>query len=165
MIGGLGRLYAVTFRAVSITAAQDLFYIKPAADKICFLEAVYLSNVGIAADAGDAQEELLQINIAYVPATVTVGSGGTAPTIVPMSVNDAAAGFTGRANDTTQATSSGTIVYRHSDGFNVRVPYVYLPPPEHRMGVANAAALTVRLDSAPTDAILISGTALVRETP
>lgn len=163
---GAGRLYVVSFRAVSVTATQDLFYIKPAADKPCVLEAVYLSNVGIAADAGDAQEELLQINIAYVPATVTAGTGGTSPTIVPMYVNDAAAGFTARANDmTTLATSSGTIVYRHSDGFNVRVPYVYLPPPEHRTIVGNAAALTVRLDSAPTDAILLSGTALVRELP
>jgi hypothetical protein len=162
---GLGRLYAVTFRAVSITVAQDLFYIKPAADKICVLEAVYLSNVGIAADAGDAQEELLQVNLAYVPATVTAGSGGSTPTPVPMSVNDTAASFTAHANDTTQATSSGTIVYRHSDGWNVRVPFVYLPPPEHRALVANAAALTVRLDSAPTDAVLVSGTALVREMP
>lgn len=162
---GLGRLYAVTFRAVSITVAQDLFYIKPAADKICILEAVYLSNVGITADAGDAQEELLQINMAYIPATVTAGSGGTAPTPVPMAVNDTAAGFTARMNDTTQATSSGTIVYRHSDGWNERVPYVYLPPPEHRPIFANAAAMTVRLDSAPNDAVLVSGTALVREMP
>jgi hypothetical protein len=162
---GLGRLYSIGFRAVSITAVQDLFYCKPAADKICILEAVYLSNVGIAADAGDAQEELLQINIAYVAATATVGSGGSAPTIVPMMVNDTAASFAQRANDTAQATSSGTIVYRHNDGWNVRVPYVYLPPPEHRMVVANAAALTVRLDSTPTDAILVSGTCLIREMP
>lgn len=165
MAFGLGRLYAVGFNAVSIAAQQDFFYIKPAADKICVIEAVYLSNVGVAADAGDAQEELLDLRIAYVPATVTVGSGGGAFTPNPLSVNDTAAGFTARINDTTKATSSGTIIWRHSDGWNVRVPYVYLPPPEHRTIVANAAAITFQLYSTPTDAVLCSGTMLVREMP
>jgi len=161
----LGRLYAVEFHAISVAAQQDFFYIKPAADKICVIEAIYLSNVGIAADAGDAQEELLDVRIAYVPATVTVGSGGGAYTPTPLLVNDAAAGFTARINDTTKATSSGTIIWRHSDGWNVRVPYVYLPPPEHRTVVANAAAITFQLYSTPTDAVLVSGTMLVRELP
>lgn len=162
---GLGRAYAVEFHAVSISAQQDLFYIKPAADKICVIEAVYLSNVGIAADAGDAQEELYDIRLAYVPATVTVGSGGGAMTPNPLSINDAAAGFTARINDTTKATSSGTIVWRHSDGWNVRVPYVWMPPPEHRPIVANAAAMTLQLNSTPTDAVTCNGTMIVREMP
>lgn len=162
---GLGRLYTVEFHAVSITAQQDLFYIKPAADKICFIEACYLSNVGIGADAGDAQEELYDIRIARVPTTVTVGSGGGSFTPTPVSINDAAAGFTARINDTTKATSSGTIVWLHSDGWNVRVPFVWMPAPEHRLIVANANAITVQLNSTPTDAILISGTLYVRELP
>lgn len=61
---GVGRAYAVEFHSTTITTAggdQDLFYIKPAADKPCIIEAVYLSNVGVAADAGDAQEELHRI--------------------------------------------------------------------------------------------------------
>lgn len=162
---GLGRLYTVPFTAVSISAAQDLFYIKPAADKPCFLEAVYLSNVGGTADAGDAQEELLRIEIIRLPATVTVGSGGSAPTPGPVAVNDSAAGFTGRVNDTTVATTSGTAVTLHADGWNVRVPYVWLPPPEHRLPIANAQALVVRLNTAPADAVSCSGVAYVRELP
>lgn len=165
MSDALGRIYTVEFHAVSVAAQQDFFYIKPAADKVCFIEAVYLSNVGIAADAGDAQEELLDVRLAYVPATVTVGSGGGAFTPNPLAVNDVAAGFTARINDTTKATSSGTIIWRHSDGWNVRVPYVFLPPPEHRSAVANAAAMTFQLNSTPTDAVLVSGTIYVREMP
>ena len=69
---GIGRAYSVIFTAVAVTATQDLFYIKPAADKICVLEAVYLSNVGGTADAGDAQEELLRVEFIRLPATVTV---------------------------------------------------------------------------------------------
>jgi hypothetical protein len=162
---GLGRLYAVSFAAVSVTAQQDFFYVKPATDKICIIEAIYLSNVGIGADAGDAQEELYALALSYLPSTVTAGTGGSSVTPAPLSVNDAAAGFAACVNDTGKATTNGTAITRHSDGWNVRVPYIWLPPPEHRTIVANAAAITLQLNSTPTDAILISGTMLVREMP
>lgn len=162
---GLGRAYSLNFAAVSISAQQDFFYVKPAADKICVIEAVYISNVGVAADAGDAQEELFDVELIRLPATVTVGSGGTAPTIQSLQVNDTAAGFTGRVNDTTKATTSGTAQILHADGMNNRVPYVYMPPPENRVIVANAQAVVFRLNSTPTDAILMNGTMIVRELP
>lgn len=162
---GLGRLYSVNFVAVSVAAQQDLFYIKPAADKVCIIEEIKLANVGIAADAGDAQEELLSVELIYVPATVTVGSGGSAPTPQPHIINDSAAGFTARVNDTTKATTSGTLGQRDADGWNVRIPYLYLPAPEHCPIVANAAAMVFRLNSTPSDAILTSGRMLVRELP
>lgn len=162
---GLGRAYSLEFHNISVSAQQDFFYIKPAADKICLLEAVYLSNAGGAADAGDAQEELWRLEIIRLPSTVTVGSGGSAPTPTPLAVNDTAAGFTGRTNDTTVATTSGTATNLHSDGLNVRIPYVYLPPPEHRIIVANAQAVVVRLVSTPADAVTMNGVAIVRELP
>jgi hypothetical protein len=162
---GIGRLYTVAFEAVSVAAQQDFFYIKPAADKIVVLEGVYLSNVGGAADAGDAQEELYDIVALRLPATVTVGSGGTAPTPNPVASNDAAAGFTSRANDTTKATTSGTALIMHSDGLNVRIPYTWFPAPEHRHLVANAQAWVFRLNTTPADAVSMNGTCLVREIP
>lgn len=160
-----GRVYNVEFHNVSISAQQDYFYLKPAADKVCFLHAVYLSNTGGAADAGDAQEELYRLEIIYLPATVTVGSGGNSFTPSTFLVNDAAAGATTRINDTTVATTSGTAVNKHSDGMNVRIPYVYLPPPEHRIVVANAAALVVRLVTTPADAVTMNGTMVFSELP
>lgn len=162
---GLGRAYAVEFHNVGVAAQQDLFYIKPAADKICAVEAVYLSNVGIAADAGDAQEELWRVEMIRLPATVTAGSVGNSMTPNPLSTNDTAAGFTARINDTTVATTSGTALNVHSDGWNVRIPYVYLPPPEHRVLVANAQAIVFRLVSTPTDSVTCNGTMIVRELP
>lgn len=161
----LGRLYVVEFHNVSVSAQQDFFYVKPAADKMVTLEALYLSNVGGTADAGDAQEEDLRVEIIKLPATVTVGSGGGSFTPTPQCINDAAAGFTARINDTTVATTSGTALNMHSDGWNVRVPYVWLPPPEHRFPVVNASAIVARLVSTPADAITMNGTLLVRETP
>lgn len=165
---GLGRAYSLVFENVAVAAAQDLFYVKPAADKICLIEAVYLSNVGGAADAGDAQEELLRLVLNRLPATVTVGSGGSASgtgTLNPLAVNDVAAGFTGRTNDTTPATTSGTARTLHADGWNVRVPYVWMPPPEHRPIVANAEAIVFKLLSTPADSVTVSGEIIVRELP
>jgi len=162
---GLGRAYTVAFAAVSISAQQTLFYIKPAADKICVIEAIYLGVTGGNADAGDAQEELYDIELIYLPATVTVGSGGTAPTPGPKSVNDTAASFTARVNDTTKATTSGTAITRHPDGWNSRIPFSYIPPAEHRDIVANAAAIIVNLNTTPADAFLANGEMTVRELP
>lgn len=160
---GLGRLYTVEFHNIAITAVQDLFYIKPAADKPVALEACYISNVGGTADAGDAQEELLRVEVIRLPATVTVGSGGSAFTPSPVEPNDTAAGFTARTNDTTVATTSGTAATLHPDGWNVRIPWTWLPPPEHRLLAANAGAIVVRLNLAPNDSIATSGVLYVRE--
>lgn len=165
---GLGRAYALTFENVGITAAQDLFYIKPAADKPCLIEAIYLSNVGGAADAGDAQEEIFRLVMNRLPATVTVGSGGSASatgTLNPLAGNDAANGFTGRTNDTTPATTSGTARTILADGWNIRIPYVWMPTPEHRPMVANAEAIVFKLLSTPADSVSTSGTIIVREIP
>jgi len=162
---GMGRGYVVRFKAVAITAQQDLIYVKPAADKICIIEAAYVAVIGGTADAGDAQEELLDVSLTYVPATVTAGSGGGTFTPEPLIINDAAAGFTARINDTTKATSSGTLTYRHVDGMNSRAPWSWPPAPEHRFIVANAAAATLRLDTTPADSISVSGTMIVRELP
>lgn len=163
MAFGIGRAYSVNFTAVAIAAQQDIFYVKPAADKPVYFEALYLSNVGGTADAGDAQEELLDLRIVYVPATVTASSGGNSFTALPLAVNDSAAGFTSRINDTTIATTTGSLKVLHADGWNIRVPYVWLPPPEHRPTVANAAAMVVRLQTGPADSVTCSGTLVVRE--
>lgn len=158
------RLYTVTFANVSVAAAQDIFYLNPAANKPVKLHAVYLSNVGLAADAGDAQESFDRVEIIKLPATVTVGSGGTAPTPTPILTNDTAAAFTARVNDTSLATTSGTALTLHADGWNERSwgPF-YLPPIEHRPVVANGQAIVIRMVSTPGDAILLSGTAYVEE--
>lgn len=162
---GQGRLYVVAFEAVAVTAQQDCFYIKPAADKPVWLEYLTMSVNGGAADAGDAQEELYDVQICYIPATVTASSGGSAPTPQPININDAAAGFTARANDTTKATTTGTITTRGLPSFNSRGGLERLWAPEHAPNAANAAALTVRLNTTPADSINLSGELHVREMP
>jgi hypothetical protein len=158
-----GRAYAVTFSAVAATAQQDLFYLKPAADKAIQVEWAVVRNVTGVTDAGDAKEDLWRVELIYLPATVTVGSGGTSATPAPLEVNDTAASFTARVNDTTKATTSGTAVTLHADGMNNRIGFDYYPVPEHRTVVANAAAVVLRLNTTPNASNTLNGTIYVRE--
>jgi hypothetical protein len=156
-------MYVIPFEAVSVSAAQDLFEVAPADDKIVILHALHLSNVGGTADAGDAQEELLQLSIRR--GYTTSGSGGSTPNIARLNANDAAASFTAEVNNTTVATT-GTPDVVHPDGFNVRVPYTWAPAPECRPVCSQAESrIVVRLVTAPADAILLSGGLIVEELP
>lgn len=165
---GAGRAYSVSFDSQSVTNANgdyDLFSLVPAADKPIILEAIYLSNVGGTADAGDAQEELVKLRILRMTATVTI-TGGTSFTPVPLLANDASAGFTAKTIHSTVATTSGSTNVLHVDGWNFRVPYVWLPPPEHRiMCAVSTQYIIVRSDSTFADDVTVSGTAIVRELP
>lgn len=158
------RIYTVTFKAVAITGVVDLFNLKPAADIPIKLHGFELSNVGGTADAGDTQEELLRVEVMRYPATVTDGSGGSTPTPRPLLPNDVAASFVARTNDTTPATTSGTVADIHATGMNVRVNTPYIYTPELRpVAAANTTRLIVKLNLAPNDSINISGTAWVEE--
>lgn len=161
----MARSYSASFENVAITAAQDLFNIAPAADKPIKLQALVISNVGGAADAGDAQEELLRISIRRFLATVTNGTGGSTPTPVALDPSDAASGATVRANDaTTRASTSGTNSLFHADGFNVRIPYQMIWTPETQLEIAGTVQrIIIGLDTAPADSLSVSGTVYFEE--
>jgi hypothetical protein len=161
----VARQYTVGFENVAITAVQDLFNLTPAADKPIRLCGLTLCNVGGAADAGDAQEELLRLSIRRMAATVTNGTGGTTPTPQPKDPNDAAAGVTARANDaTTRATTTGTNTLWLPDGWNVRIPYTMWFDPDFRLEAAGTAQrIIIGLDTAPADSLAVSGCAFVEE--
>lgn len=155
------RYYTVSFSAVSVAAQQDLFEITPADDKPCAILGITLDNVGVAADAGDAQEELLAVNI--IRGFTTSGSGGSAPTPAALATNDGAAGFAAEVNNTTVATT-GTTATLWSLGWNTRVPLREFLALEFWIYVAQpSTSLVVRLASTPTDAFLVSGSLWVAE--
>ncbi len=152
------RMYTVQFENVAVTAAQDFFYIAPADDKPIAIHACYLSQ---STELGDTAEEQLRVQI--IRGHATVGSGGSAPTPVALYPNDGAAGFTARVNDTTIA-SAGTAVNVHSETFNVRAGWVYMPTPEMRPYCTQAqTTIVVRLLSTPADSITMGGTLYVEE--
>ena len=154
----MSRLYAVTFENVAVTAAQDLFELTPADDKPIAIHAIYLSQ---STELGDAAEEQLRLQI--IRGHATSGSGGTAPTPAPLNPNNTAAGCASEVNNTTIA-STGTTVVLHSETFNVRAGWAYLPTPECQPIATQAnTTLVVRLLAAPADSVTMGGTLIFEE--
>jgi hypothetical protein len=158
------RTYSAPFDAVAVgTAAQDLWEVTPADDKPIAIIGCHISNVGVAADAADAQEEL--VSIRFYRGFTTSGSGGSTVTPNPLGFSgDTASGATVEINNTTVATTSGTIV--GSYGWNVRVPFDLWLPQEAWIGASQAnTTFVVRSASTLTDAITCSGTLYFIEYP
>lgn len=155
----MGRMYAVTFENVAVTAAQDFFEISPADDKAVLIHGLYLSQ---ASDVGDAADEMLRVKI--LRGHTTSGSGGSAPTPAPLNSSaGSAAGFAAEVNNTTIA-SAGTAVDLHAEAFNIRAGLQFIPTPEARPGASQAnTTLIVRLMAAPADSLTMSGTLILEE--
>lgn len=150
------RIYAVPWMAVAVTGQQDI-EIQPADDKPV---AIVGWKIGQTSDAGDAQDEILQVTV--VRGHTTPGSGGTTPTIGPLNPNDGAAGFSAKVNNTTVA-SSGTTATLYSGTFNVRVgDDQYLPKELRPQAKQGDTTIVVRI-SAPADSLTFSGVVYVAE--
>ncbi len=153
----MGRVYAIPFAAVAITAAQDLVEISPADDKPVELIGWHL---GQTSDAGDAQDEQLQLTV--IRGHTTSGSGGSSATPAPLNPGDAAASFAAEINNTTIA-ASGTTVTLFASAWNVRAGSdVWLPEDVRPRATQGNTTLVVRM-SAPADSITASGVFWVRE--
>jgi hypothetical protein len=102
--------------------------------------------------------------------TNTAGSGGTAPTKNAVDSGDTkAAQATLRANDTTQATTTGNgsvFVMLLYDNWNVLLPFDYMPGPEDedREGILVSEALCLDLP-ATIVATVVSGYIKWAEVP
>lgn len=131
------------FNNITVSAVQDFFELIAATSGVTILHGCYLGQDFL---VGDANEDMHRV--AIKTGATTDGSGGAAGTEVPLSLGDAAATAVGRTNDTTVATM-GTAVQKHSDTYNIRVGWQYLPPPEQRI-TWSANILAVELTLAPT---------------
>jgi hypothetical protein len=107
----------------------------------------------------------LRVRLRYLPSTVTSGSGGGAGTLKPFVPGDAAATITGRTNDTTQASTSGTAVDLWDDAWNTINGFLWVPPVPSRPPVIGlSGAFIVSLDTAPSS-IVANGSVTVEELP
>lgn len=154
----IGRVYTVSFDNVAVTAVQDLFglYVGTAPGSI-LLHEVRLGQIS-ATTVGN-----LRVSIRRLPATVSSGSGGSAGTVQPRIFGDAAATMTARINDTTPATTGGTVQTMIADVFNVVNGWLYLPAPDDRILAQRTQAIIVSLLTAPLSSETMSGTAVVEE--
>lgn len=157
------RTYRVPYTG-TITAAggnADLVLLLPADDKPIRLKGWIL---GQSSEVGDAQEESVRLTVQHFAATVTNGSGGSAPTPIKTDQTDAAAGFTARCNDSTVATTSGAATILEEIGWNIRnSPWErYIDEPD-RPVARQGEALLVRLESTLADDMTGELTFLVEE--
>lgn len=151
-----GRTYNITFGNVSVSAVQDLI-------------AVYAGStmafevIGFGLSPCNTTVENLQINLKYLPATVTAGSGGSAPTPQRDDVTDAAATVTAQVNDTTQATTNSTATYFLRDGWNEVNGFEFFFPAAGCPKAKPSTAIVLELATAPGGTRTVSGWMKIRE--
>ncbi len=109
------RIYRVTFNNITVSAAQDLVQIVgPSAGKLIRVLRAWVACPDVTLATGQD----LQLRCRYLPATVTIGSGGT--TGITPSKNDqgdaACSSTTCATNNTVVATTNGTAVLIDADG-------------------------------------------------
>lgn len=152
------RLYTVSFTAIAVTAAVDIFELTPADDKPIEILGFFW---GQSSDVGDAAAE--QIGYRVVRGHTTPGSGGAPTTPRPLNRSGAAAGFTCKTNNTT-AASAGTTNDLHSDVINVQAgEKLWLPEGCEWEASQGDTTILVRLAAAPADSLTTHGTLYVRE--
>lgn len=153
----MGKLYVVTFAAVSVSAAQDLFEVTATSTRPLYIHGFELAQ---SSDFGDSAEEGLSISV--LRGYTVSGSGGSAATPVPLETNQGAANFAAEVNNTTVA-NTGSPVTLHATAWNERMtPSQWIYTPETRPYVSISERLVVRT-TAPGDAITMSGTLWVEE--
>jgi len=115
------RKYSVTFKNVTISAAQDLVSVKGGAGKVCVVNRIWfgMNNTALQTAQG------LRLNLKLATATITLGSGGNSATPQKYDNGDAAATFTARINDTTKAITSGAFRDIAPDGGHNYGAYVF----------------------------------------
>lgn len=151
-------IYAATFAAIAVTAAQDVFEITaPSTSRLVIREI----RLGQYSDPGDAQAEMLSIQI--IRGYTTTGSGGATitPTNLAPESGALAASSTVKRNNTTVA-QDGTGVVLLSDAFNVMGGFRYYPVPDERIQVGVSQRLVVRI-TAPADSLTMNGTIVFEE--
>lgn len=151
-------IFVATFAAVAVTAAQDVFEIvAPASSRLMIREI----RLGQYSDPGDAQAEMLSVQI--IRGYTTSGSGGGSVTPVNLSpVSGAAAATATVERNNTTVAQDGTGVVLLADTFNVMGGWRYYPVPEERIEVGVSQRLVVRI-TAPADSLTMNGTIVYEE--
>jgi hypothetical protein len=153
------REYVVTFEMVSVSLVQDLIAIYGAAGKMARIRSVSLKCT----ESTEPTPTQLVTRCRILPATVTSGSVGTAPTPRPVDPGDAAATITARVNDTTKATTSGTAEIVAEGAEHVMAGYDKSWPADARPIIGPTAAFVFELIQAPSSALHMSGELTVEE--
>lgn len=149
------RYYDVTFENVSVSAAQDLVQITGATGKMMFICEMWVGCPTTTLPTGQG----LRLRARFLPATVTVGSGGTV-NITPSKIDpgDAACSSTTCAtNNTTRATTSGTAIVIYQNGVHLYQGERYRFPDAERPAIGPSEAFVFELLSTVSGTLTLSG--------
>lgn len=129
----MGRKYTVTQTATTVTAANtdfDLVNIKAPTDAIVRILSIFVGQSG---DAGDAEAELLRVQLRRGQGTFTESAGG-ALTPAKHEDSDGAATVTATGFNATPASAgTGTLTTITEETFNVQAGWYYTPTPEEQI--------------------------------
>lgn len=146
-----GRVYSVaTTTPFAVTTAVDLVTIKAGATIPFEVHAFGVGQKTLTA------WEAKDIALRYIPATVTI-TAGTAVTPAAMLPSDAAAGVSATVNNTTLATSTGTIRDLVTDDWAFLNGYYWSAAgDDDRYVVKPSEAVVLRLGTAPSASMTVS---------
>lgn len=150
----MGRMYLYPFSIAAHTAQVDYLELLTVTEKPVLIHAFELSQL---TEVGDAQEEMITVIGKRITGAPTSGSGGsTAAAGAVLTPNDTAGSATIEAGNTTKLTG-GTSVELFRFNWNLRSPYLWMPPPEGRIVIAGVTRFV--LEEATTVADSVTGPA------
>lgn len=152
-------VFCVDIPPTAYAAPIDLVEITPADDKLVEMVAIFLTQN---TDFGDAQDEVRPVQI--IRGYTTSGTGGSSAVTARPMKRTATHSAAIEVGNTTIA-SAGTPHTLLTDGWNVRVPYVFHPVDDAEFPQASQGDTTilVRLPETPTDSITVRGSVWFRE--
>ncbi len=154
------RIYTVATENVLVAAAQDLMQIKGAAGKIVKIKRVFVG----ATNTTLVTAQSLRLRCRFLPATVSDGSGGSAPTPQKVDPGDAAASFTAIANSTTPATTNATAVVLEDAGVHIFAGWDYSWPAGTEPVVGPSESFVFELLSTVSGVVNLSTTIRAEES-
>ena len=151
----MGRMYVAPLSALSVAVIAELWAITAPADS-----AVLLHEVVITQDTSETSE---QLPVQIFRTATDQSAKGTGVTPAPLAAGDAAFGGTVRRYIVTADTFATvtTLLFRQSQ--NVLGGWHWLFTPETRPVISPSTHLIIKLDTAPTAALPISGYVVFEE--
>lgn len=156
----MAEIFTIVCENVNVSAPQDLLAAYAASTKKLQLLGV---EIGV---NGQTTVGNYPIRMKYLTTTVTAGSGGASVTPHNVNPDGAAAGFTARRNDVTQAVTSGSAIDFVATQLNPINGYYWTPPGTVQPGdepKADASGAIILSLDAVTGTLGISATMWLRE--
>ena len=151
-------VYLVPFKAVTISAVQDLFEITGPSDAVVAIDELFWQQY-----ASGATDEFLTMTLARYGGAPTSGSGGTSPTPQQLFGGGGAAGSTAEVNNTTQI-SGGSLKWEKPFGLNAkRLEWKDVPQPQDVQILSPTVVFVWSMDTVPTTSLTVNSYVKISE--